>query len=184
MRTSVLLPLVALSAALGGCVVEPRPYHRSYERVPAPQRMTEIIVYPARGQSAEQLDRDRYECHNWAVRQTGFDPSQQGLAPAERVRVVDQPPAGAGVVAGAITGAVLGAIIAPHGGEGGGAAIGALAGGIMGGAAEQAHAEETHAQQDRYGGQYAYGRGDYSERSGTYRRAISACLEGRGYTVK
>ena len=34
----------------------------------------EIFVYPNRGQSDEQRDRDRYECYNWAVKQTGFDP--------------------------------------------------------------------------------------------------------------
>ena len=28
-----------------------------------------------RGQSDEQLEQDRYECHRWAKGQTGFDPS-------------------------------------------------------------------------------------------------------------
>lgn len=35
----------------------------------------EMIIYPAKGQSQKQLDKDRYECHRWAVGQTGFDPS-------------------------------------------------------------------------------------------------------------
>ena len=35
----------------------------------------EVIAYPARGQSPEQQGRDRYECHNWAVGQSGFDPA-------------------------------------------------------------------------------------------------------------
>lgn len=35
----------------------------------------EMIIYPAKGQSQKQLDKDRYECHVWAVGQTGFDPS-------------------------------------------------------------------------------------------------------------
>lgn len=34
-----------------------------------------LFVYPAEGQSEEQLRQDRYECHEWAVRQTGFDPT-------------------------------------------------------------------------------------------------------------
>lgn len=34
----------------------------------------EIFVYPSEGQSDEQRDRDRYECHRWAVDETGFDP--------------------------------------------------------------------------------------------------------------
>lgn len=33
------------------------------------------FVYPARGQSAERQATDEYECHAWAVSQTGFDPT-------------------------------------------------------------------------------------------------------------
>ena len=36
----------------------------------------ELIVYPKQGQSAEQEKRDKYECYLWAVKETGFDPSQ------------------------------------------------------------------------------------------------------------
>jgi hypothetical protein len=36
----------------------------------------DLFVYPKNGQSAEQMARDRYECHRWAADQTGFDPSQ------------------------------------------------------------------------------------------------------------
>ncbi len=35
----------------------------------------EIYVYPRNGQSEEQTSNDRYECHQWAVSQTGFDPT-------------------------------------------------------------------------------------------------------------
>lgn len=35
----------------------------------------ELFVYPMAGQSKEQLAKDRYECHAWAVDQTGYDPS-------------------------------------------------------------------------------------------------------------
>jgi uncharacterized protein DUF6515 len=37
-----------------------------------------VFVYPRNGQSAEQQASDRYECHRWAVDQTGFDPTQGG----------------------------------------------------------------------------------------------------------
>jgi hypothetical protein len=69
----------------------------------------EIFVYPRQPQPEATQARDRYECHRWAVSQTGFDPSQPG-----------------------------------------------------GGVSES---------------QYAIGRSDY-------RRAISACLEARGYSVR
>ncbi|WP_437881310.1 hypothetical protein [Pseudomonas sp. LRF_L74] len=35
----------------------------------------EVIAYPAQGQTPDQQARDRYECHSWAVSQSGFDPS-------------------------------------------------------------------------------------------------------------
>ena len=36
---------------------------------------TDVVAYPSRGQSSDQQGRDRYECHQWAVNQSGFDPS-------------------------------------------------------------------------------------------------------------
>ncbi len=45
----------------------------------------DVIAYPAKGQSAEQQSRDRYECHTWAVSQSGFDPASARTAPAESV---------------------------------------------------------------------------------------------------
>lgn len=41
----------------------------------ATQSVSEIYAYPARGQSAEQQDRDYYDCHVWSVGQSGYDPS-------------------------------------------------------------------------------------------------------------
>jgi len=35
----------------------------------------DIFVYPRNGQSEEQTAQDRFECHQWAVNQTGFDPT-------------------------------------------------------------------------------------------------------------
>ncbi|WP_245891018.1 hypothetical protein [Stutzerimonas kunmingensis] len=45
----------------------------------------DVIAYPAKGQSAEQQSRDRYECHIWAVSQSGFDPASARTAPAASV---------------------------------------------------------------------------------------------------
>src|SRR6516164_90871 len=39
----------------------------------------EIIAYPEQGQSQQQQQRDRYECYQWAVGQTGFDPQRQAM---------------------------------------------------------------------------------------------------------
>jgi hypothetical protein len=43
------------------------------------------FVYPRQGQSAEQQASDEYECHRWAVTQSGFDPS--GVATGQDVTV-------------------------------------------------------------------------------------------------
>jgi hypothetical protein len=34
-----------------------------------------VYAYPKNGQSDEQQSTDRYECHKWAVAQSGFDPT-------------------------------------------------------------------------------------------------------------
>jgi hypothetical protein len=36
----------------------------------------EVYLYPRYGQSEAQSQNDRYECHAWAVGQTGFDPTR------------------------------------------------------------------------------------------------------------
>jgi len=55
----------------------------NYEVVPSPVVVStnrdggamRTFVYPRQGQSAEKQASDEYECHRWAVDQTGFDPS-------------------------------------------------------------------------------------------------------------
>jgi hypothetical protein len=37
-----------------------------------------LIIYPKNGQTPDRQAADRYECHNWAKGQTGFDPTQPG----------------------------------------------------------------------------------------------------------
>lgn len=44
----------------------------------APVAADDFYVYPMRGQSEDLQASDRYECHRWAVSQTGFDPSEPG----------------------------------------------------------------------------------------------------------
>ncbi len=43
---------------------------------------TELMAYPKNGQSAEQQAKDKFECHQWAVGQTGFDPTLGASAAA------------------------------------------------------------------------------------------------------
>jgi hypothetical protein len=37
-----------------------------------------LFVYPRNGQGAQQQASDEYDCHRWAVDQTGFDPTTEG----------------------------------------------------------------------------------------------------------
>jgi hypothetical protein len=41
-----------------------------------------IIAYPRNGQSDQQQSTDKFQCHNWAKGQAGFDPTSQGSSNA------------------------------------------------------------------------------------------------------
>lgn len=172
-RTLKLASPLAALFLLAACVEPPV----RTVAVPPPRPMPRLYVYPAKGQTADQLEHDRYECHTWAVQQTGFDPSR-GDAQAYQ-RVVVQPAPGAGTAAGAIGGAILGSIIAGPRDSGFGALFGAATGAIVGSAADanaQAQAQQTQQQINQRVA-------DDRARAQSYRRAISTCLEARGYTV-
>lgn len=181
-----VLLLVGAATALSGCVVQGPPRAAPPVEVapvaPPPERITEVVAYPAQGQSEQQLDRDRYECHVWAVKQTGFDPSVPGVPPHQRVRVVAGT-APSAVPGSAFTGAILGAIVSRPRDAGIGALIGAVAGTAVGAASDASRAQATQQvvsnEQARLDAQTS---AQESQASG-YRRAVGACLSGRGYTV-
>lgn len=50
-----------------------------------PSNGYDVIAYPAEGQTPPQVQQDRYECHRWAVEQSGFDPAAASYAPAAYV---------------------------------------------------------------------------------------------------
>ncbi len=152
---------------------------------PSPPPSTDVFVYPAQGQDEQQLDRDRYECHLWAVRQSQFDPSLPGLPPHQRVRVVAAgPPPGAAVAAGAITGAAIGAAVASPYDTGEGALVGAAAGAVLGAIAEGSSASQARRIGEAQVADEAAAIAEQERQAGGYRRAITACLEGRGYSAR
>jgi outer membrane lipoprotein SlyB len=163
---------VALIGLLTACVTPPP---RTYAvPAPPPQR---VFVYPAHGQSPEQTERDRYECHNWAVQQTGVDPSRTDAY--QRVIVQPSTPPGANAVGGAIAGAIIGSIIGGPRNAGAGLVLGGATGAIVGSAADANAQQQAHQTQQQINQTAAEGRA----RADAYRRAIGACLQGRGYTV-
>ena len=146
----------------------------------------QVYSYPARGQSPGQQDRDRYECHGWAVRQTRFDPSVRSYrpAPAPPVRVVPVPPPGTSLLGGAVTGALIGAAVSGWNHQADGAAWGAAAGALLGGIADAARVQQAKQIESVYASRSRAASYQVDERAGGYRRALSACLQGRGYTVQ
>jgi uncharacterized protein YcfJ len=134
--------------------------------------LSKLQVTPQHDQSADQARRDRYECHNWAVEQTGETPSanpapeQNAADAAKRADRIDR------IITGAAIGASLGGLLgAGHNydpgqdilkGAGVGAAIGAATGAVHDKKQREAAAPES---------------------GSDYLRALTACLEGRGYTV-
>jgi hypothetical protein len=149
----------------------------------APPPSTEVYFYPTKGQSAAQQDRDRYECYLWAKKQTGFDPSAPGLAPHQRVRVIPTAPPSRDTAAGAVTGAVIGAVVSPPGRSVEGAAVGAVAGAVLGAASDASRQEQVERVQQHHDRLEARRMARLEQQAMSYRRAMAACLEGRGYSV-
>lgn len=138
----------------------------------------ELYVYPSKGQSPQQMDKDKGECYRWAVNNSGFDP-------AAPVRATTPPPAkGApegGLIRGAASGAALGAIGGAIAGNAGkGAAIGAATGGLFGGMRRNRQEQRYQSERDQWSRQQS---AEYQRKRDEYNRAYSACMKGRGYTV-
>jgi hypothetical protein len=131
-----------------------------------------VVTYPAKGQSAEQQDKDESQCFAWAKKRTGIDPAAVANTPTQ-----DSGPAvgGGERVKGAAIGAVGGLAIGGIAGDAGtGAAIGAVGGTIVGGmkARKNKAAKEKQAEQAKAGTLQHFN------------KAFGVCMEGRGYVVK
>jgi len=120
------------------------------------------VIYPSRGQSPQQVDQDKYQCYEWARKQTGVDPMQASAPKQEHEGEILK-----GAAGGALLGLGVGAIA---GDAGTGAAIGAGTGALFGGIRKQ-QKKEKRAEQS-------------AAAINAYNRAFGACMEGRGYTVR
>jgi Glycine zipper 2TM domain len=183
--------LTACSLALSGCAAladelapAPAPAPADDAEVATTTAESDVYVYPSRGQSEKQLDRDRYECHNWAVAQSRYNPSDTHLAPHQQVRVVEMPPPGRDTAVGAVTGAVIGSSVAGRHDSGQGAVAGAIIGTMIGASSDASRQKNADAASSRLSAAAQAERARLERQAADYRRAISACLEGRGYTVK
>lgn len=186
---AVVAAVAAMGLGLAGCATAPPgpdrpppgwgsgPYGTE---APAPRPNTTVYAYPEHGQSAGQQSRDRYECALWAVHQTGFDPSAPDVPSYDRV-VVSGPPPGTGTAIGAIAGAVLGAALSGDDDAGAGAVFGGITGAMIGSASDASREQQSEVMMSERERQQA---AQMAHKATDYRRAIGACLEGRGYSVK
>ncbi len=141
---------------------------------------SELVIYPAQGQSNEQLEKDKYECYQWAKQQSGFDPM---APPTASTPPPQQQTSGSSVVKGAARGALLGVTVGAitNNSKSRSAGAGAAAGGLMGGMSRRDQASQQQQAQKQWEQQEVQ---RYTELRNSYNRAYSACLEGKGYTVK
>jgi outer membrane lipoprotein SlyB len=150
--------------------------------IAGPVLAQDLMVYPAKGQSQDQMEQDKFQCYNWAKKQTGFDPMATPTAsqppPPQQSQGSVAGGAGRGAVGGGLLGAGIGAI---SGNARKGAAIGAVSGGAIGGMRRSSQQRQDQRAQQQWADQQ---NAQYMQQRNNYNRAYGACLEGRGYTVR
>jgi len=169
------MTLRILAAALALCVA-------------APAMASDLIVYKE-GVSDEQKQKDDLECHQFAVKETGFDPMNPPQARTPEVAAAPPAQPQGGAVRGAARGAAVGAAVGAIAGDAGeGAAAGAAGGAMVGGVRkrdaqrQQAAAQEQATQQQQAAIQQQ--EAEIQAQRDRYNKAKTVCLQGRGYSVQ
>ncbi len=163
-----------------------------------------LYAYPMAKQTQEKQDQDRWACHDWAVRQTGFDPTAPQPQVSQQYYSSAPPPSsssgplgigdggmfrGTGAFGDAATGAALGDMGGAIAGNAGkGAAIGALTTTLFGGirrSSRRQQEEEWRRQQqaDAYYQQQQRTRQRQLNMQ-DYDRAWGSCMSARNYRVQ
>jgi len=165
----------------------------------SPAKSIGLFAYPNKQQSADQQLKDENECFASAKQQSGIDPqAPPPAAKTEEQKKAEQQAAAdnakqvkggraKGAAKGAAGGAAIGAIADDEAGKG--AAAGAAGGTIVGGAkqrkankASKQQAAQATAQQQQQ--QEAEAKAAYQQGIDTFKRAFSACMDARGYSIK
>jgi hypothetical protein len=154
-----------------------------------------LHAFPARNQTPEQQQADEFACYRWGKQDTGFDPlaaleasqSAKTTAPAMGASSTMSAPAAGmrGAAHGAAAGAAIGAIA---GDAGQGAAIGAASGGLRGRMAQKRAQAEAEQRAQRQAQQQAQQQSQATAKTQAglddFKKAYSACMEAKGYSVK
>lgn len=166
----------------------------------SPAKSIGMFAYPKNQQNADQQLKDESECYGSAKQNTGIDPqgappiapTTQDLQAAQQQAAQqagkDVPKGGtvAGSARGAAGGAAVGAIA---GNAGTGAAIGATVGAMSGRRRQreaEAQAKQQAAQKTAQAQQQAQAQANAQHQAGidSFKRAFSACMDARGYSVQ
>ncbi len=136
----------------------------------------QLYVYPNQGQGPDQQNRDRGDCHVWAVQQSGYDPANPPIGGAPPPSSYESQQGGLlrGAGRGAAGGAIIGGIA---GNPGKGAAIGAASGAFIGGMRRRDQQRRQEAERQQY---YQQQQANQQYGLQTYNRAFGACMQGRG----
>ena len=183
LKRSALFGLVAMFIPTAALVAQGQTQPARPPALPDTSRMAynamsvglNLMVFPKNGQSQQQQKIDEFDCYVWAMERSGVDPLN---LPKVEPEATPGGPTGA-AVGGAARGAAAGlAIGAVAGNAGRGAAIGATAGAIGGrSAGRQAQAQQRNQAQ-------ANANKEQQAIWDSFVRAFSACIAGKGYTVK
>ncbi len=185
LRVAALLLLATTVAA--GQTPAPQPAAPSGQKSLA--ATLEVYAFPKAGQPPEQQSKDEADCYAWAVQNAGVDPfdlskqAQQQQAEAqtaqEQAKQAGKGAGASGAVKGAAAGALIGEIADDDPGKGAayGAAAGVVAGRRKGRKAQQQAGQQAQQQSQQI--QQAT-----AEQMANFKKAFSACLEGKNYMVK
>ena len=137
------------------------------------------FIYPAKGQTPQQLELDKGQCYTWAVQQSGYDPANPPITtpPPQPMQQDSGGQVAGGLFGGALLGAGIGAI---SGNAGEGAAIGGLFGAMR---RARMQREEQQQQQQRQAAAMQQQQATQGQGLNNYQRAFRACMNGRGYNV-
>jgi hypothetical protein len=140
-----------------------------------PAQAVGLFVYPQKQQDSSLQAKDEGECYNAAKQQSGIDPANLAASTPQTQAKTPSGGGAKGAAGGAAAGAAIGAI---SGDAGQGAAIGATAGAMRGRRQQKKATKqaEQQAQQQQASAQ--------NQNLDTFKRAMSACLDARGYSVK
>ena len=166
----------------------------------SPAKSIGMFAYPKNNQNADQQLKDESDCYGSAKQNTGVDPQapvpagpsaqQNQAAQLQAAQQAGNDVSKGGTVRGAARGAAGGAAVGAIAGDAGtGAAIGATVGAIRGRrvqrmkeeqAKEQAAQQTAQAQQQTQ----ANAQAQHKDAVDMFKRAFSACMDARGYSVQ